>query len=64
MLFLCYHLTHAIPSFFQTLGLNNDKTRHRFDIIGWLIAIVIFVGYSTIPAAILLKLVTLPEGGM
>lgn len=64
MLCLCYHLTHAIPSFFQTLGLNNDKTRLRFDIIGWLIATVIFIGYTMIPVAVLLKLVILPEGGM
>ncbi|RKX27966.1 MAG: succinate:quinone oxidoreductase [Candidatus Zixiibacteriota bacterium] len=62
MFSLSYHLTHAIPSLFQTLGLNNDKTKSKFEVLGWLVAIVIFVGFSVIPAAILLKIINLPEG--
>jgi len=59
---LSYHLVHAIPSLFQTFGLNNDKTKSRFDVLGWLVAIVLFVGYSIIPAAVLLNIIKLPEG--
>ncbi|MCK4857251.1 MAG: succinate dehydrogenase cytochrome b subunit [candidate division Zixibacteria bacterium] len=59
---LCYHLTHAIPSLFQTLGLNNEKTEPKFKVLGWLVAIAIFVGYSVIPAAVLLQIIKLPEG--
>ncbi len=62
LLCLCYHLTHAIPSLFQTLGLNNEKTKPKFKVLGWLVAIAIFVGYSAIPAAVLLKIIMLPEG--
>jgi succinate dehydrogenase / fumarate reductase cytochrome b subunit len=62
MLSLCYHLTHSIPSLFQTLGLNNDKTRSKFNVIGWIVAVAIFLGYSVIPAAVLLKIIKLPEG--
>jgi len=64
MMSLCYHLTHAIPSFFQTLGLNNENTRSRFAVLGWLVAIVIFVGYTVIPVAVLLHNIKLPEGGL
>jgi succinate dehydrogenase / fumarate reductase cytochrome b subunit len=62
MFCLCYHLTHSIPSLFQTLGLNNEKTKPKFKVLGWLVAIAIFVGYSVIPAATLLKIIKLPEG--
>jgi succinate dehydrogenase / fumarate reductase cytochrome b subunit len=59
---LCYHLTHSIPSLFQTLGLNDQKTEPRFRVLGWLVAIAIFIGYSVIPAAILLQIIKLPGG--
>ena len=59
---LCYHLTHSIPSLFQTLGLNNEKTKSKFNVIGWIVAIVIFIGFSVIPTAVLLKIIKLPEG--
>ncbi len=62
MFSLCYHLSHAIPSFMQTIGLNNEKWEPRLKALGYLIAIVIFFGYSVIPAAVLSNLIVLPEG--
>jgi len=62
MLCLCYHLTHSIPSLFQTLGLNNQNTEPKLKALGWLLAIVIFICYVSIPVAVLLNIITLPEG--
>ncbi len=59
---LCYHLSHAIPSFFQTLGLNNENAEPKLKALGWIVAILIFVGYSAIPSAVLTGIITLPEG--
>ncbi len=62
MFSLGYHLTHALPSLFQTLGLNNDKTRTKYDVAGWIIAVLVFIGFSAIPVAVLLNIIKLPEG--
>jgi succinate dehydrogenase / fumarate reductase cytochrome b subunit len=49
---LAFHLTHGIQSFFQTLGLNNDRTFPVITKSGTLAAIVIFLGYIAIPLII------------
>jgi succinate dehydrogenase / fumarate reductase cytochrome b subunit len=62
MFSLCYHLTHAFKSLFQTLGLNNQRWEPRLNVLGYLIAIGIFVGYTAIPFAVMTNFITLPEG--
>mgnify|MGYP006426192427 CR=1 FL=1 len=50
---LCMHLAHGFSSMFQTLGLRNHLWRKRLDraaaVYGW----VIFLGFASIPVAVL-----------
>ncbi len=57
MFLLTLHLTHGASSFFQSLGLNNQKLTPRLARLGRIFAWLIFVGYTSIPVAILLGLV-------
>jgi succinate dehydrogenase / fumarate reductase, cytochrome b subunit len=54
---LTLHLTHGSSSFFQSLGLNNKKLAPRLALGGRVVAWLLFVGYTSIPAAVLLGLV-------
>lgn len=60
---LSFHLSHAISSMFQTFGLNNSKTMPRLVFISNLISIVVFLGYVSIPLAVLFQFIKLPGGG-
>jgi len=62
MAFLCAHIYHGLQSAFQTLGLNNDRWLPRIQAIGRVFAIILFLGYVSIPAAVFLGLVVLREG--
>jgi succinate dehydrogenase / fumarate reductase cytochrome b subunit len=59
MFLLCLHLSHGSSSFFQSLGLNNKNLTPRLALIGRIFAWCLFVGYSSIPAAVLLGWVKL-----
>jgi succinate dehydrogenase / fumarate reductase cytochrome b subunit len=54
---LTLHLTHGASSIFQSLGLNNQKLAPRLEKAGSILAWLIFIGYVSIPAAVLLGLV-------
>lgn len=54
---LTMHLTHGASSFFQSLGLTDRKLTPRLAFGGRVFAWLIFVGYTSIPVAILLGLV-------
>ncbi len=54
MIALALHLTHGMQSFFQTLGLNNDRTLPVITKSGTLAAVIIFLGYIAIPLVILI----------
>jgi len=54
---LTLHLTHGSSSFFQSLGLNNQKLTPRLALAGRILAWALFVGYAAIPVAVLLGLV-------
>lgn len=54
---LTLHLTHGASSFFQSLGLNNKKLTPRLAIGGRIFAWLLFIGYVSIPLAVLLGLV-------
>jgi succinate dehydrogenase / fumarate reductase cytochrome b subunit len=60
---LFYHLTHAIFSMLQTLGLNNPRVQPTLKAIGYVISAVIFIGYVSIPVAVLVGSINLPVGG-
>lgn len=51
---LCSHLSHGVASIFQTLGLRSKKTAMPIKILSNLYAVVIYVGFISIPLAILL----------
>ena len=51
---LTLHLTHGSSSFFQSLGLNNERLTPKLAIGGRIFAWLLFVGYISIPIAVLL----------
>jgi succinate dehydrogenase / fumarate reductase cytochrome b subunit len=52
MVALFLHISHGIQSFFQTMGWNNDRTLPVIVKAGTLVALVLFLGYVTIPLTI------------
>lgn len=50
---LCFHLSHGIHSMFQSLGLNNHYYRGILEKLAKVLAVILFVGYSSIPVAVL-----------
>jgi len=63
VIFLAFHLSHAISSLFQTLGWNTIAVQPILKRIAYTVSILLFLGYTSIPVAIVLGLVTLPGGG-
>lgn len=59
MFLLALHLSHGSSSFFQSLGLNNQKLAPRLARLGRVFAWLLFFGYSSIPAAVLIGWVKL-----
>lgn len=59
MFLLAMHLSHGSSSFFQSLGWNDQKLAPRLAFAGRIFAWLLFVGYSSIPAAVLLGWVKL-----
>jgi len=57
MVVLAFHLTHGIQSFFQTSGLNNDRTFPAFTKAGTLAAVILSLGYIAIPVLIVTRIV-------
>jgi succinate dehydrogenase / fumarate reductase cytochrome b subunit len=60
MFLLCLHLSHGSSSWFQSLGMNNEKLTPRLARAGRIFAWLIFLGYTSIPVGVLLRLVKLP----
>src|SRR5262245_18240741 len=54
---LALHLSHGSSSFFQSLGFNDKKLTPRLALCGRIFAWMLFIGYTSIPAAILLGLI-------
>ena len=51
---LTLHLTHGSSSFFQSLGLNNERLTPKLAVAGRIFAWLLFIGYTSIPIAVLL----------
>lgn len=60
---LCMHLSHGFKSLFQSLGLNSEKLNAKLTRLSTTIAVLIFIGYSSIPLTVLLGLIK-PAGGL
>jgi succinate dehydrogenase / fumarate reductase, cytochrome b subunit len=54
---LTLHLTHGASSFLQSLGLNNQKLAPRLALGGRIFAWLLFIGYTSIPIAVMLGLI-------
>ncbi len=54
---LALHLSHGSSSFFQSLGINNQRLAPRLALGGRIFAWLLFAGYTSIPVAILLGLI-------
>jgi succinate dehydrogenase / fumarate reductase cytochrome b subunit len=50
---LCIHLSHGGSAMFQSLGLNNAAYEAVIDRLATVAAVVIFLGYISIPLAVL-----------
>jgi succinate dehydrogenase / fumarate reductase, cytochrome b subunit len=51
---LTLHLTHGSSSFFQSLGFTNQRLTPKLAIAGRIFAWLLFIGYLSIPIAVLL----------
>src|SRR5262249_20100048 len=51
---LTLHLTHGSSSFFQSLGLNNHRLTPNLALCVRIFALLLFIGYVSIPIAVLL----------
>jgi succinate dehydrogenase / fumarate reductase, cytochrome b subunit len=54
---LALHLSHGSSSFFQSLGFNDKKLTPRLAMGGRIFAWLLFIGYTSIPVAILVGLI-------
>src|SRR5262245_7285633 len=50
---LCLHLDHGIWSLLQTLGWNNARTTPALQALSRGVALVVFVGFISVPVAVL-----------
>ena len=50
---LAFHLIHAMQSAFQTLGLNHNKYNKFIEGFSWIYAIIIVLGFATVPVYIM-----------
>jgi len=50
---LCLHLDHGIWSMLQTLGWNTARNEKTLQRISRVIAIVIFLGFASVPVAVM-----------
>ena len=50
---LCLHLDHGIWSMLQTLGWNNARTTRALQVLSRGLALVVFLGFISVPVAVL-----------
>jgi succinate dehydrogenase / fumarate reductase cytochrome b subunit len=58
---LCIHLRHGIYSMFQSLGIAHPRYTPRIKALANAVSILFFIGYVSIPAAVLAGMLT-PNG--
>lgn len=60
---LALHISHAVPSLFQTLGLGSDTWYRPLKLLGNIAAIILFFGYVSIPVSVLIGVIQPAIGG-
>lgn len=51
---LFFHLRHGAASVFQTLGIRDRNLAKLIETASWALAVVLFLGFSSIPLAVML----------
>lgn len=51
---LFFHLRHGAASVFQTIGIRDRGLSRLIESGSWLLAVILFLGFSSIPVAVLL----------
>jgi succinate dehydrogenase / fumarate reductase cytochrome b subunit len=51
---LCLHLSHGVSSMFQSMGWKNKSYGGFLDKLAIVVSLILFVGYISIPAAVLI----------
>jgi succinate dehydrogenase / fumarate reductase cytochrome b subunit len=59
MLIMALHLSHGLPSIFQSMGWNSPRFDAMFRRIGTIFAVVMFFGYSALPVSVWLGILKL-----
>jgi succinate dehydrogenase / fumarate reductase cytochrome b subunit len=59
---VAFHINHGISSMFQSMGWIVPGCKKNLERIATVVALLIFIGFASIPAAILGGFITLPEG--
>jgi succinate dehydrogenase / fumarate reductase, cytochrome b subunit len=59
---LAFHLSHGIWSMFQSIGWNNKRSERWLKGFAVVFSIVIFIGFTSIPIAVLAGYLKLPGG--
>lgn len=57
---LCVHLSHGFSSFLQTMGLTNVHNLNTLVRGGRILAVLVFLGYTSIPVSVLTGLIKPP----
>jgi len=60
---VAFHISHGFSSMFQSIGWTEEAYRGKLNALGIIISILIFLGFSAVPVAVLAGWVTLPGGG-
>ena len=55
MVVIGFHLSHGVSSMFQSIGFRNEAWRYRLNAIAMLYCIVIALGFSINPLAVLVS---------
>lgn len=62
MLSVCFHTFHGAWSVFQTLGIDSPKLNPILRKGAFFVAMLLLIGFSSVPVAVALKLVKPPVG--
>lgn len=55
MIVIAFHLSHGVSSMFQSVGLRNEAWRYRLNAIAVVYCVVIAVGFSINPLAVMIS---------
>ncbi len=60
MLLLAIHISHGFASIFQSLGVATPTSTPKLKALSYVIAVFLFLGFSSVPIGVLLGYITLP----